>query len=59
MYEVGDDGGFRYTKIGLQCFRDCFEVAGINISKIESKEPNAEGVFTRLRENTPSKSCGF
>ena len=38
MCDVNDDSGFHYTKIGLQCYRECFAVAGININEIESKE---------------------
>lgn len=46
MYEVGADGGFRYIKIGLQCCRECFAVAGINISESECKEQHRQALRT-------------
>lgn len=56
MYEVGEDGGFRYTKIGLQCFRECFAVAGINISEIESKEQHRQALRTVIDNQKRAKA---
>lgn len=56
MYEVGGAGGFRYTTIGLQCFRECFAVAGININEIESKGQHLQALRTVIDNQKRAKA---